>query len=541
MKGKLLTLLLLGLISLSLILPFLRSGYFPTQDGEWAVVRLAEMHREIKDLQIPPRWAGYLNHGYGYPLFLFTYPLPYYLGEVLHLAGFGLVTSIKIVFIISILGSAVSMWLLGSQLWGKWGGLISTALYLYAPYRLTNLYFRGSIGESLTLILFPLLFWVTYKLIQKPNRGLIIISAVTFAALILTHNATAILFTPVLICWAVFWLFKQPAKKINYWSLLIASGLGVILCAYFWLPALFEKKYIALSVIPLADKTANFLIPFQLLFTYQNGAQPPLGVGWLLLVAAILGLISPQVFKSKKYPSQLPLFLGGISLLAILLLFPISRPVWQLPLLKEIDFPWRMLTVVSFLLPLCAGAIAGQKFGKMAALIIFVLALIFGLPQIRTQPQKHLTDNYYATNDATTTSADELMPIWVIDKPRNRPQNKVEIYPQVEYIVPPIAEGSVWKLLHEDSRSLELLVNSHQPLIAQVNTLFFPGWSLKIDNRKAEISEGTELISFEIPAGQHQVSLYFARTPVRLVADILSGIGVTLIALLWIFSKKSYR
>src|SRR3989344_450617 len=93
--------ILLLLVSLPVIIPFLKSGYFPTHDGEWAVVRLAEMHRELKDLQIPPRWSGYLNHGFGYPLFLFTYPLPYYLGEVLHLGGLGLTESIKVLFIIS--------------------------------------------------------------------------------------------------------------------------------------------------------------------------------------------------------------------------------------------------------------------------------------------------------------------------------------------------------------------------------------------------------------------------------------------------------
>ena len=33
------------------------------------------MVRELKEAQFPPTWAGYLNHGYGYPLLLFTYPL----------------------------------------------------------------------------------------------------------------------------------------------------------------------------------------------------------------------------------------------------------------------------------------------------------------------------------------------------------------------------------------------------------------------------------------------------------------------------------
>src|SRR3990167_7163437 len=83
--------LFLLIISLPVILPFFHQGYFPTHDGEWAVVRMAEMFREIRDHQFPARYSGYLNFGYGYPLFNFAYPFPYYLGTGLHLLGFGFV------------------------------------------------------------------------------------------------------------------------------------------------------------------------------------------------------------------------------------------------------------------------------------------------------------------------------------------------------------------------------------------------------------------------------------------------------------------
>jgi hypothetical protein len=68
-------LVLAFIVCLPLILPFFKTGFFPTHDGEWAVVRLSDMYREIKDLQFPARYSGYLNFQYGYPLFNFTYPL----------------------------------------------------------------------------------------------------------------------------------------------------------------------------------------------------------------------------------------------------------------------------------------------------------------------------------------------------------------------------------------------------------------------------------------------------------------------------------
>ena len=152
-------LLILFILALPLIYPFFTPGYFATHDGEWAIVRLAEMHREVKDMQLPPRWSHYLNHGFGYPLFLFTYPFPYYAGEFLHLIGIGFTDTIKLIFILSIVLSSITMYLLGNKYWGTWGGFISAVLFTFAPYRITNLFIRGSLGESLATIYFPLLFY----------------------------------------------------------------------------------------------------------------------------------------------------------------------------------------------------------------------------------------------------------------------------------------------------------------------------------------------------------------------------------------------
>ena len=95
-------LLVIIFVSFLFTLPFFKDGYFQTHDGEWAIIRLAEMGREIRDLQIPPRWSSFLNHGYGYPLFLFTYPLPFYLGYLISLVGVGLTSSIKLVFVLTV-------------------------------------------------------------------------------------------------------------------------------------------------------------------------------------------------------------------------------------------------------------------------------------------------------------------------------------------------------------------------------------------------------------------------------------------------------
>src|SRR3989344_4472582 len=128
------------LVSVPAILPFFHAGYFPTHDGEWAVVRLGDMFRTIRDFQISPMYSGSLNFGFGYPLFNFAYPMPYLLGLVIYFSGFGFVDTIKVLFVSSVVLSAFFMYLAGRILWkSTLAGMVSAVLYIYFPYRMVDL------------------------------------------------------------------------------------------------------------------------------------------------------------------------------------------------------------------------------------------------------------------------------------------------------------------------------------------------------------------------------------------------------------------
>src|SRR5205823_13502119 len=107
-----LAILFLIILAAPVILPYFHPGYFPTHDGEWAVVRLGDMFRSLRDHQFPVRYSGYLNFNYGYPLFNFEYPAPYYIGILFHFLHIGFVDTIKLLFASSVIISAFSMYFL---------------------------------------------------------------------------------------------------------------------------------------------------------------------------------------------------------------------------------------------------------------------------------------------------------------------------------------------------------------------------------------------------------------------------------------------
>lgn len=522
--------------SLPIIFPLLKPGFFTTHDGEWAVIRLAEMDRELRDGQFPPRWSDYLNHGYGYPLFNFTYPFPYFMAEIFNLLGFGLVNSIKIVFILSVLFSGLFMYLLGEKIWGKLGGFLCSIFYLYFPFRFVDLYVRGSIGESLSLALFPLIFYLTLSWIENFNMKNLALVSIFLSCLILTHNVISLIFVPI---WFLFLVIILLFKKKNS-SFIIYRALFIIVSAFFpsalfWLPAIVEKKYISLSVIPLADKTKHFVMPWQLLsslWTYEE--LPSFQIGWFHIITFLLAALTALWLWGEKRINvterAIVLYCCITTVVLILLLFPASYPFWQaIPLLREIDFPWRVLGIIGFFITLPLGVL--KMVSKSIFPIVFIIILVAFINSKYARPKEFISrsNSLYATNDATTTSADELMPIWVFEKPRERPRQKIEVIDGKANI----------KNLFYNSKKISFEIEAETKAIIQLNTIYFPGWKIFADGKELAINFDNPrgLIIFNLDKGTHKVKGTFTNTPIRILANIISLLGLFFVGGLF-FRKK---
>src|SRR6266705_462781 len=90
-------LLTLGLLGVA---PLFHPGFPASHDGHHQIVRLMHFHRGLVDGQLPVRWAGTALCAYGYPLFVFTYRLPFWLAELWYLASGNLGDAIKATFVV---------------------------------------------------------------------------------------------------------------------------------------------------------------------------------------------------------------------------------------------------------------------------------------------------------------------------------------------------------------------------------------------------------------------------------------------------------
>lgn len=207
MKNKYLIPFILFLLIIPTFFFLLRPGIYWNMHDDMQIIRQLEMEKCLQDGQIPCRWSPDLGYGYGYPLFNFYPPMPYYVGELFRLLGFTFVTTVKLTALVQIVTSAFAMYILGVSLFGSVGGLMAAIFYAYAPYRAVNIYVRGAMNEAWASVFFPLIFYFSRQLIVSngfSSKSFIFLS-LSISGLLLSHNPMALTFIPFVALWCLYW------------------------------------------------------------------------------------------------------------------------------------------------------------------------------------------------------------------------------------------------------------------------------------------------------------------------------------------------
>ena len=241
MKKELFIIIALLILTVPVLLPLFKSGYFPTQDYIY-VARIYEMKVALDDGHFPVRWVKDFRNGE--PLYNFYAPLPYYIGALLKFfPGLSYLVIIKILFGIGFILSTLAMFFLGKKLFGVLGGFIVGLMYLYAPYHSVDVYVRGALSESWALIFFPLIFLTSLNLSEKKSIKNMAFLSPSLAGLFYTHNVMTMISAPFILGWMAYLIFRTKDKSlIKYYLISIVWGIG--LGASFLLPAFFEKQFV---------------------------------------------------------------------------------------------------------------------------------------------------------------------------------------------------------------------------------------------------------------------------------------------------------
>lgn len=517
--------------------PLFQPGLFSIHD-DTQVARVFEMSRALKEGQWPVRLVADLGYGYGYPLFNFYAPLPYYFAAFFSLIGVNLLTATKLMFLAGILLAPVLMYFLAKEFWGKTAGILAALFYLYAPYHALDIYVRGAVGEFWAIAFLPLVFLVFARIGREEEKSWlrVLFGGFTYALLLLSHNLAALTATPFLLAWILFWAFRAKDFRSAIQASLTALFFGLLVSAFYWLPAIREIGFIdaeRLVVGEGGDFNHHFLFLDQLWDWPWGFAGSGPGradgmsfkIGKLHLVVALLSLAG-ALFKreKKKIDTGMAVFLAGAALVSVFFTLGISRFLWRaLPLFPFLQYPWRFLILIVFFVSWLTGSLfSGMK--RFAPLILTALVLgLIGYHARYFQPQEFYSpDRDYTSFKALAWEAsrrsDEYLP------PGFRIPQSFEELPQ-EKIVFEEGEGEIEDVVIKSS-SYSFQIWSRRPARVKINALSFPGFKAWVDGQETVLeARGDQLIEVKLSPGEHQVSVELTNTPIRAVANWLSLIG----------------
>ena len=537
MKKHLFWVLLILFAGCLLISSIFHSGWYTSHDGVYHILRTEEALKMLKLGQLPLRWAGSIDQGFGLPLFNFIYPLPYYFSALLSII-MGAVWSVKTVIILSYLMGGLGVYTLFASK-NRVIGVGLALIYLLTPYQFLNIFVRGAYGEILAMGIMP---WALYAFNQLSQKKASIrwYSPIPLGLLLLAHNFLGLLFAIFLLGYT---LFQKENKKKLLLSLVISFGLS----AFFFVPMILERDYL----YSLSNQFYTFRYDQHFVYAKQllygkwdywysvpgdtDGMSFQLGVAQMILSS--LGLLSIIFTRNRSWSKY---YLGIAYLGSVFLMTSRSFFIWEkISILQTIQFPWRLLFMGTILTPLLGFAFLSRiKSDRIKYVILLVLvALSFVNVRNYRRPMKQLSATEYTdlyllnTGKSTTTFRTEILPKWSVPNERYKSE---EIQ---------VNSGNMI-IDSQTSNPLGLNVtinNKPDESVGRVTILrnYYPTWAIFVDGKRENIltptSEG--MITFSPVLGTHTYELKVKSTMVEIVANIISLISVIIIGIIW--RKKS--
>ena len=539
---KYIPIIILIILCLPIIQPLLAKGYFSMHD-DTQIARVVVMGQALRNGQFPVRWVSGLGYGYGYPLYNFYGPLPYYIGGFLYAAGLDGLLSTKVVMVLGMMLSALTMYTLVTLLFGAASGVLAGLLYAYAPYHAVQLYVRGAVGELWAYALLPLLATGIALLFcpEKRKTG-VWVGGMALAGIILSHTisgyVTVIFYLISLLFYALILLFKRRFhfSLFTFHFSLLSVGLGF--SAFFWLPALLEMKYtnVVGQIGASSDFHDHFVCLPQLWNSLWGYGGSVLGcldgmsfkIGKLHAILAAIGIIFGVIHLRRsvlRHPIGLFTMIG---IVGIFLVTSISKPIWELiPGFAYIQYPWRFLTLIVF-----AASIVGSSFllwvpkrlYRLVLIIPIVVALLvfnakLFIPQVSFDRLAEFFESEEELKWRVSGVSDEYLPPSFL-KPENASRVAQGIVTSQE------SSGLRVETEINTETNVKLITNAQNSVEVALNLAYFPGWKYWVNGVEQRVKVVHGLPVLIIPPDRSVVELHFGNTPVRTIGNIISVLVV---------------
>lgn len=532
-----LLLILVSFISLADLI--YRPGHPVTFDGHVHMTTMNQFAQSLYDGEFPVTWANNFAN-FGHPLPIIAHQVPAYLGATLLLLGFSTELAYILLISVSVLFSSFLFYAFFRKFADQALSLTATVFSVFFPYRVLNIYTRGGLPELMATIFLPILLFAVWNVQKKKYFKATLLFYIGVLGTALTHPMMLVIFCVPVLAYFFYGLDKKHLKK-ELRIAVVGASLGILSASYYLIPLLIEMRYFYQSRVEKAVGADTFLTVKQLYdptWYYTLTHPGPRGnyiklgtIECIILALAVTILISllllPKHQCIKKYfnkdTAKSLLFWTSLSGLLLLLMLPISKLLYSLPVIYQIQYPWRFLAALQITIPLVFIFLV-QTFKKLNNSYVFIiciaLVLWFRIPQFYGKNYIVQPESDYFFNQANLHSTN-FNTVW---------SSNTEDY-EKKTVQAKIIEGSgELTILEEKNASRLYKTKSDSELRLLDYTFYFPGWTTYVDGSPVIIEYQDPsyrgLITYKVPSGEHEIKVIYEYSKVRLVGLLATVVGL---------------
>lgn len=529
-------LILLGLWSVQALF---HSGLFTAHDIWHNVARFYWYTHALSQGEWLPAWIAPLAGGYGYPLFIFSYPLPWLIGFPFVALGLSLEVALKVLYGASFVASGLLMYGFAYRVFtSRLAAFVAGALFMIAPYHFLTIFVSAATGIALAYMFIPVLFWGIWEIGQEKNSRGVALLSLGLMGIITSHLILAVMLSLFALVWLLFVVLQAKRKQHVLKHLLFGSLLGLGLAAFYLVPFASYSKLIRAN-----DPGAGFAKLYETNFaSLEQLLYSPWGFGpiisnakdgeislqvgvaqWLaffvmtmILGAAMLKIEIKRHFtvvyakinqldqaRRNKYANGQVIYL--LFALSVFSIWELSKPLWDVAAkVMPLDYPFRLLVVAVLFGSLLAGKLVALSHYRFMRLIIALSLVSIALYTNRNHTRVNLYTSIpiadYVQAEKTTNTMDEYLPTAADRSLTNKPYQFIE--PK-----------------HQISKTLQMLnltsfqVEASQSGSIRLGQWAFPGQRVTLDGNEIQslvASDGR--IELELPAGAHDITISYEKT-----------------------------
>ena len=557
-QARLLSLAAILLTTLAATGVLLTRGPSCGHDFDFHLVSWLEVARSWHSGLLDPHWVSSANFGAGEPRFIFYPPASWMLGAVLG----------------SIAGWHAAPWLftavclfcagLGMRRFARdWLSPVpataAACLYIANPYMLFVAYERTAYGELMAAALIPLLLCFAVR--QLPPIAAL---SATIAGIWLMNAPSG-----VIACYALLWMTLWRLASERSWQaplrIAASTAIGLVLAAFYLVPATYQERWveIARAIGPDMRFQDSFLF-HHTGESFHDAVLHTASIIACVLIASALasiplwpGVLGSGVLRSRVLRTRPLLWLASIIPLILLLLLPLSTPLWRFtPQLAYMQFPWRWLLVLA---PVAALFVAGGIVHRMRTPLLITVAAILCAASIVicTRPFHQYCDeednvsaqlvlmqdgsgqegtDEYTPDDDDNAEVDQDMPeVRVLVSPGAEEPDSGKVQ-NPEYQPDPNAERHATVTVAQwSSEHRAVVLNTPAAGYAVFRLMDYPAWMIRQDGTivRQHPHRDDGLLTISVPAGRSEIDIRWHTTPDIWFGRIISLLGFCVFVFVW--------